>query len=72
MNFLFLAEQAQDISWIFSGIGTEILCSITSLIVGGVVGYKIGVKSKTKQKQRAGANSTQIQIGSVNNHNGKK
>lgn len=48
---------------IFQGIGTEIigvlLNTIFSFIVGGVVGYKIGVSSK--QKQKAGNNSKQVQ-----------
>ncbi len=51
--------------WIFSGIGTAILTFIVGLISGGSVGYKIGINQKTttKQKQKAGDNSSQIQIG---------
>lgn len=54
--------------WIFSGIGTEVISAIIGLIIGGASGYKIGVKvtnnkKNTKQRQRAGDNSTQIQIG---------
>lgn len=48
---------------IFQGIGTEIigvlLNTVLSLIVGGAVGYKIGVSSK--QKQKNGNNSKQVQ-----------
>jgi hypothetical protein len=48
---------------IFQGIGTEIigvlLNTVLSLIVGGAVGYRIGVSSK--QKQKAGNNSNQVQ-----------
>ena len=48
---------------IFQGIGTEIvgvlLNTVLSLIVGGTVGYRIGVSSK--QKQKAGNNSNQVQ-----------
>lgn len=48
---------------IFQGIGTEIigvlLNTVLSLIVGGAVGYKIGISSK--QKQKAGNNSNQVQ-----------
>lgn len=44
--------------WIFSGIGTEGISVVVSLIIGvlggGVAGYKIGVKRTTKQKQVAG------------------
>ena len=48
---------------IFQGIGTEIigvlLNTVLSLIVGGAVGYRIEVSSK--QKQKAGNNSNQVQ-----------
>lgn len=51
--------------WIFSGIGTEGISVIVSLIIGafggGVAGYKIGVKRTTKQKQTAGDTSVQKQ-----------
>jgi Na+/glutamate symporter len=51
--------------WIFSGIGTAIITFIVGIIAGGTVGYKIGINKKTttKQKQKAGKNSSQIQIG---------
>lgn len=55
--------------WIFEGIGTEIIIAVISLVVGGLgggaIGYRIGTKSKVKQNQIAGKNSTQNQIGSV-------
>lgn len=48
---------------IFQGIGTEIigvlLNTVFSAIIGGAVGYKIGISSK--QKQKAGNNSNQVQ-----------
>lgn len=51
--------------WIFSGIGTEGISVVVSLIIGvlggGVAGYKIGVKRTTKQKQVAGDDSFQKQ-----------
>ena len=50
-----------DLKWIFDGIGTEILSLSVGSIVGGVVGYKIGVKGNSKQKQKAGANAQQNQ-----------
>ena len=56
----------------FSGIGTEILCSLVSFLLGGVTGYKIGTSSRNKQSQKAGDNSTQIQIGNTNNIDGHK
>jgi hypothetical protein len=56
----------EDIKWIFEGFGTEILSLIIGLITGGTIGYKIGLHNKVKQKQKAGNNSTQTQIGSIN------
>lgn len=55
--------------WIFDGIGTTIISSVISLIIGGTIGYKIGI-NKNIQKQKAGNNSTQVQIGG-NNEYGK-
>lgn len=50
--------------WIFDGIGTAIVTLIVGFLTGGTVGYKIGInKHKVKQKQKAGDNSSQIQIG---------
>ena len=43
-----------DISWIFDGIGTAIVTGLVGLLLGGTVGYKIGVKkTKIRQSQRA-------------------
>jgi len=54
--------------WIFDGIGTAIVTLIVGLLTGGAMGYKIGInKNKVKQKQKAGDNSSQIQIGRDNN-----
>lgn len=50
--------------WIFNGIGTTIVSSIVSLLVGGGIGYRVGInKNKVKQKQKAGDHASQIQIG---------
>lgn len=54
------------LEWIFDGIGTELISMIIGTVLGGTAGYKIGSKNKIKQKQNAGDNSKQIQIGSVN------
>ena len=54
-----------NLEWIFEGIGTELLSLAIGAVVGGLTGYKIGVKNKVKQTQKAGKNSTQNQIGSV-------
>lgn len=53
--------------WIFDGIGTTIISSVISLIIGGTIGYKIGI-NKNIQKQKAGNNSTQVQIGGNNKY----
>lgn len=56
---------------IFEGIGSTIIEIIFSLIIGlltgGFVGYKLGINKTIKQKQKGGKNSTQIQVGNVNN-----
>lgn len=56
------------IEWIFSGIGTAILSGLAGLLVGGFAGYKIGSCNKAKQKQKAGNNSNQTQIGNIINN----
>lgn len=59
----------ETIKWIFDGVGTEIISLIIGLLTGAGVGYRIGIKSSVKQKQIAGNNSSQIQIG--NEHGNK-
>lgn len=56
----------ENISWLFEGIGTEIIMFIIGILTGGVCGYKIGIHNKNKQSQKAGDNSNQTQIGSIN------
>ena len=69
MSLQLLSTMSQNITWLFDGIGTEIICIVVSLLLGGLgggaIGYKIGVKNKTKQKQTARDNANQTQIGSV-------
>ena len=55
-------KQEEKMEWFFDGFGTEIISSLISLIVGGVAGYKIGVKRTSKQKQVAGDKAKQRQI----------
>lgn len=55
-------------TWIFSGIGTAILSGIAGLIIGGGVGYRIGIRKSIHQKQIAGSNSEQSQIGKIENN----
>ena len=76
MNVQLLTVVSENLSWVFDGIGTEIVCTIVSLIVGavggGVVGYRIGVKNRIEQIQKGKENAKQQQIGSINIHNEKK
>lgn len=58
--------------WFFSGIGTEIISALIGLLIGGIGGYKIGVRNKIKQVQKAGDNSNLSQTGSVINNYGNK
>ena len=52
------------LQWIFDGVGSAIVSAILGLLVGGVAGYRIGIKkTKINQRQKAGNNSSQIQIG---------
>ena len=41
--------------WFFDGLGTEIVSLLIGGILGGVIGYKIGIS------QKAGKNSRQVQ-----------
>ena len=59
------------ISWLFDGLGTSIIIFILGLAIGGGTGYCIG-KNKNVQKQNAGNNSNQSQIGNIINNNGTK
>lgn len=49
------------IQWIFDGIGTELISLAIGTIVGGFAGYKIGVKNKGKQIQKAKSGTKQRQ-----------
>lgn len=55
--------------WFFDGIGTAIITLIVGLFTGGAVGYRVGIKktNKINQKQKAGNNASQIQVGRDNN-----
>lgn len=50
-----------NIQWIFSGIGTEILMLVIGAVVGGLTGYKIGIKRSGTQKQKAKKGAKQRQ-----------
>jgi membrane protein YqaA with SNARE-associated domain len=57
--------------WIFDGIGTAIITLIFGLVFGGAAGYRIGIKksNRVNQRQKAGSNSSQVQVGK--DYNGK-
>ena len=39
--------------WIFDGIGTELIGLTIGALLGGIAGYTIGVRNKSKQTQKA-------------------
>ena len=50
--------------WFFNGLGTAIVMLLLGGGIGGTVGYRIGIKKNIiNQKQKAGGNSIQTQIG---------
>jgi membrane protein YqaA with SNARE-associated domain len=62
------------LEWIFDGIGSELISVLIGLVLGGGAGYYIGVTNTTNkimQKQKAGDNAKQEQIGQVNNYGTK-
>lgn len=55
----------ENVSWVFSGIGSTVISIIVGAICGGVAGYRIGIKKTTiKQTQKNRGNGNQVQIGS--------
>lgn len=62
-----------SVEWFFDGIGSTIIGTLLGLIVGGVaggfIGYRVSIKNKSNQRQKAGDNSNQLQVGNVNNIN---
>lgn len=51
--------------WMFDGIGTELVSLLVGGILGGTIGYRIGIKNKVSQSQKGRDNASQVQIGSV-------
>ena len=60
-------EDLLDYTWIFSGIGTEIIIGIVAIVFGGVVTYKVIRKRNVRQQQTAGKNSRQFQSMTLSN-----
>lgn len=54
----------ENVSWVFSGIGSTVISIIVGAICGGIAGYRIGIKKTTiKQTQKNRGNGNQVQIG---------
>ena len=47
--------------WFFDGIGSELIGLAIGALLGGVSGYNIGIRSKSKQTQKAGDGANQQQ-----------
>ena len=52
--------------WVFDGIGTQIIVGVVSLLVGGAAGSGITYRRMSRrlsQRQHAGDNASQMQVG---------
>lgn len=58
--------------WVLDGIGTELISLLIGSLGGGLVGYKIGIRNKSKQKQKAGRSSKQIQTLNIDVNSSKQ
>ena len=60
------------VTWVFDGIGSTIFSLIVGALIGGAVGYKIGVHKNVKQKQTGGDNVKQRQEFTLENEDVSK
>lgn len=60
----------ENIEWIFSGIGTQILSLIIGGIGGGIVGYRVGIRKTGIQRQTAKDGAAQRQEMEVEDKSG--
>ncbi len=60
-------ENLPNYTWIFSGIGTELITSLVTIIFVGIITYKVTTKRNIRQKQTAGKNSKQFQTMTLSN-----
>ena len=61
-----------NVQWIFSGIGVEILKVLAGTIIGGGVGYAVGVRRKISQSQIVADNAEQDQKANVVDNQSEK
>ena len=62
----------ERITWVIDGIGSTIFSLIAGALIGGAVGYKIGVHKNVKQKQTGGDNVKQRQEFTLENEDVSK
>lgn len=54
-----------DFSFLFDGIGSSVIGAVIGALISSPIAYKFG-KNSVKQKQKAGDNVVQVQIGTKN------
>lgn len=60
------------ITWVFDGIGSTIFSLIVGALIGGAIGYKIGIHKNIKQKQTGGGTVKQRQEFTLENEDVSK
>lgn len=60
------------VTWVFDGIGSTIFSLIVGALIGGAIGYKIGVHKNVKQKQTGGDTVKQRQEFTLENEDVSK
>ena len=60
------------IPWVIDGSGSTIFSLIAGALIGGAIGYKIGVHKNVKQKQTGGDNVKQRQEFTLENEDVSK
>ena len=60
------------ITWVFDGIGSTIFSLIVGALIGGAIGYKIGIHKHVKQKQIGGNSAKQRQEFTLENEDVSK
>ena len=60
------------VTWVFDGIGSTIFSLIVGALIGGAIGYKIGIHKNVKQKQIGGNSAKQRQEFTLENEDVSK